>query len=217
MAFIHPDQRRPVPFGDAASFHSNGSSAYSIWSSTDSDAFVYMEDPGSCYGIRGGDRHDNFSQRVAAHFLAGPFAQWHWRAPKKRSHRHHGHDHGHNQGHNHARHHGHSHSSSASSVYSDSSDDSAFSGSHHGYHHSRPPSASPQFREPPMMHHAEFRPEFNGPPPGFHGPPPPPPPPFARGVPGGPAGGIPGGPAGGVPGGPAGAPAGFENGFVQLG
>ncbi|KAI1649431.1 hypothetical protein F4815DRAFT_209631 [Daldinia loculata] len=196
-----PELRRNGSFdSDTSSFYSvrSGDSAYSVWSSSESDSFVWRDDPEGFYGVGGAvtryvDDRDDQRRRFAAHILSGPFAQFY----KKKRH-----------ASSHARPGRSAHSSRSSSR---SSTNSVSPGRGHHHHdprfHSRPPSAGPQypqeqFREE-QFHEEQFQEEqfheapFHQPPfhPGFHGGPPPPPPPPP----------------------PPAAPAGFEGGFIQLG
>ncbi|KAI8635690.1 hypothetical protein F5Y19DRAFT_19816 [Xylariaceae sp. FL1651] len=84
------DYRRPA--SDTSSYYSG--SAGSIWSASDSDSFVYTDDPywslWGYEGVRGAvtrkvDRRDDQRTRLAAHFLRGPFAGH--KSKKRSSHR----------------------------------------------------------------------------------------------------------------------------------
>ncbi|KAF3061786.1 hypothetical protein GL218_03116 [Daldinia childiae] len=194
-----PELRRNGSFdSDTSSFYSvrSGDSAYSVWSSSESDSFVWRDDPYGFYGVGGAvtryvDDRDDQRKRFAAHILSGPFAQFY----KKKRH-----------ASSHARP-GRSTHSSRSSSRSSTNSVSPGRGHHHDPRfHSRPPSAGPQYHQEQFreeqFHEEQFQEEqfheasFHQPPfhPGFHGGPPPPPPPP-----------------------PPAAPAGFEGGFIQLG
>ncbi|KAI0602138.1 hypothetical protein F4775DRAFT_588962 [Biscogniauxia sp. FL1348] len=85
------DPQGSGPYGsDTSSFYSvrsgsvdsdsSSGSTQSFWSSSDSQSFVYVEDPRGCYGVRGAvtrkrDKRDDRRIRIAAHILSGPFAQ----------------------------------------------------------------------------------------------------------------------------------------------
>ncbi|KAI5922803.1 hypothetical protein F4810DRAFT_711115 [Camillea tinctor] len=85
------DPQGSGPYGsDTSSFYSirsgsvgsdrSSGSAQSFWSSSESQSFVYVEDPRGCYGVRGAvtrqrDKHDDRRVRIAAHILSGPFAR----------------------------------------------------------------------------------------------------------------------------------------------
>ncbi|KAI0899203.1 hypothetical protein F4806DRAFT_328706 [Annulohypoxylon nitens] len=163
-----PDIRRNGSYGsDTSSVYSGRSgsidsadSLYSVWSSSDSDSFVWRDDPWGFYGVGGAvtryvDERDDRRRRFASHILSGPFAQF----SKKR----------------------HSSSNSRpgrSATSSRSSSRSSTGGASPGRGHNphfqpRPMSVEPQFHQ-----EQHFQPP---PPPQFHpqgyGPPPPPPPP----------------------------------------
>ncbi|KAI1211314.1 uncharacterized protein F4807DRAFT_33376 [Annulohypoxylon truncatum] len=162
-----PDMRRSGSYGsDTSSVYSGRSgsvgsadSLYSVWSSSDSDSFVWREDDSGFYGIGGAvtryvDERDDRRKRFASHILSGPFAQFY----KKQRH-------------------SSSNSRPGRSPRSNprSSNVGASSGRGHNQHFQpRPVSVEPQF------HQEHFQPP---PPPfhpyGFNGPPPPPPPPPA--------------------------------------
>ncbi|KAI1402712.1 hypothetical protein F4819DRAFT_269957 [Hypoxylon fuscum] len=193
-----PNLRRNESFGsDTSSFYSvrSGSirsedSTSSVWSSSESDSFVWRDDPDGFYGVGGAvtryvDERDDRRKRFAAHFLSGPFAQ----LIQKKRHS--------NSGSRPGRRAASSRSSSRSSTGSISP------GRHHNHHYSpRPASVEPQFQQEQFhqeqfhqeqFHQDPFHPEPFHPHHNFQGPPPPPPPPAAA------------------------APAGFETGFIQLG
>ncbi|KAI2622003.1 hypothetical protein GGS26DRAFT_258545 [Hypomontagnella submonticulosa] len=173
-----PPFRRNDSFGsDASSFYSvrsgsarSADSVSSIWSSSDSDAYVYRIDPYGFDNIGGAvtryvDDRDSRRQRFAAHILSGPFAQFTKRAKHSSS------------GARSGRSAGNSRSSSRSSGGSVSP-----GRGHGGHYHSRPPSVEPQFHQEPFhgepypqepFHQGPFQ-HHN-----FQGPPPPPPPPPA--------------------------------------
>ncbi|KAI0505503.1 hypothetical protein F5B22DRAFT_522139 [Xylaria bambusicola] len=171
---------------------SNGSTR-SVWSTTESESFVYTDDPDwapwwGYDGVRGAvtrkdDRRDDRRVRVAAHFLRGPFAGY--KSKKHSSHRHH-----------------HHRDSDSQSSYSSSSGSSSSSRRHR--HFSPGPSAMPPpaHANPasPHMHYQEPPPQFGhfpqAPPMGMYGHRPPPPPPAMAGPPPRP---------------------GFEAGFIQVG
>ncbi|KAI0839810.1 hypothetical protein F5Y06DRAFT_15531 [Hypoxylon sp. FL0890] len=160
-----PDFRRNDSYGSDTSsvysrsvdsLRSSADSAYSVWSSSESDSFVWRDDPWGFYGVGGAvtryvDDRDDRRRRFAAHILSGPFAQF-YKKPRQSSSRS-------------GRSAGNSRSSSRSST------GSASPGRGHN-HHFRPPSVEPQFHQEqfppqePFQHHN-------------YGPPPPPPPPPA--------------------------------------
>ncbi|KAI1141573.1 hypothetical protein F5Y05DRAFT_266551 [Hypoxylon sp. FL0543] len=163
-----PDFRRNDSYGsDTSSVYSRsvgslGSAAdslYSVWSSSESDSFVWRDDPSGFYGVRGAvtrfvDDRDDRRKRFAAHILTGPFAQF-YKKPRQSSHRS-----------------GRSAGNSRSSSRSSTGNASPGRGHNHQF---RPPSVEPQF------HQEQFQEQFPQEP--FHhhnyGPPPPPPPPPA--------------------------------------
>ncbi|KAI0887981.1 uncharacterized protein GGS22DRAFT_91643 [Annulohypoxylon maeteangense] len=171
-----PDMRRNESYGsDTSSVYSGRSgsigsadSLYSVWSSSDSDSFVWRDDPWGFYGVGGAvtryvDDRDDRRKRFASHILSGPFAQFY----KK-------------QRHSSSNSHAHSHSrpsrSAASSRSSSrSSNGSASPGRSHnqGHFQPRPASVEPQFHQEHFQPPPQFHPH------GFQGPPPPPPPPMA--------------------------------------
>ncbi|KAI2628814.1 hypothetical protein GGR54DRAFT_364754 [Hypoxylon sp. NC1633] len=162
-----PDYRRAA--SDASSFYSvrSGSvdSAYSVWSSSESDSFVYREDPdGWFYGVDGAvtrfvDERDDRRRRFAAHILSGPFAQFYKR-------------HRANHSTSHARPGRTSAPGSRSSSRSSTNSVSPGRAQHHHFQ-PRPVSAGPPPPPPQQFHPQQgFHPHQ-----GFHGPPPPPPPP----------------------------------------
>ncbi|KAI1370024.1 hypothetical protein F5Y08DRAFT_8203 [Xylaria arbuscula] len=175
---------------------SNGSTG-SVWSTTESESFVYTDDPYwapwlGYEGVRGAvtrkvDRLDDRRVRFAAHFLRGPFAG---HKSKKHGGRHH-----------------HHRDSDSQSGYSSSSESSSSSSRRHrqfsrGPSPMPPPHANPG---PPHMHYQQQHPQHfgqypPGPPMGGmmgqrHHLPPHPPPPAMPGPPPQP---------------------GFEAGFIQL-
>ncbi|KAI1424020.1 hypothetical protein F5Y12DRAFT_715701 [Xylaria sp. FL1777] len=173
----------PRRYSDASSNGSLGS----VWSTTDSECFVYTDDPvwapwWGYEGVRGAvtrkdDRRDERRVRVAAHFLRGPFA-----------------------GHKSKKHHHHHRDSDSRSNYSSSSGSSSSSRRQRQF--SRGPSPMPPppngYPGSPHPHHQQPQHYDNfaqGPPMGMMGQRPPPPPPMA---------------------GPPPQP-GFEAGFIQLG
>ncbi|KAI8958353.1 hypothetical protein F5Y11DRAFT_41483 [Daldinia sp. FL1419] len=200
-----PDFQRRGSFGsDTSSFYSvrsgSADSAYSVWSASESDSFVWRDDPYGVYGVGGAvtryvDERDDSRRRFAAHILSGPFAQLY---KKKR----------------HTASHSHSHARPGRSAHhprsnSRSSTGSVSPGPGH-FHDPRfgpppPPPPGPQYHEEQFheeqFHEEQFHEEqFHQEPypqaqapfhPGFRGGPPPPPPPPP-------------------------APTGFEGGFIQL-
>ncbi|KAG4221032.1 hypothetical protein PC116_g30491 [Phytophthora cactorum] len=189
-----PELRRNGSFGsDTSSFYSvssgSANSAYSVWSASESDSFVWREDSQGFYGITGAvtrysDDRDDTRRKFAAHILSGPFAQYY---KKKR------------QQHTSSR--ARSGRSSRSSPVVGANPGRAFHPDPRfqqrpvpvepQYHHQEQQFPEDQFQqeqfhqEPYPPQHPPFHPAFHG------GPPPPPPPPPA--------------------------PAGFEGGFIQLG
>ncbi|KAL7622264.1 hypothetical protein AAE478_007768 [Parahypoxylon ruwenzoriense] len=168
-----PGSRRSADYGsDTSSVYSarpgsvrSVDSGYSVWSSSESDSFVWRDDPWGFYGVAGAvtrfvDERDNRRQRFAAHILSGPFAQFYKKQRPSSS--------GSRSGRKSA-------GSSRSSSRSSSGGSSPARPPQHQQYHSRPASVEPQFHQeqfhPPEFH--DFH-NFQGPPP----PPPPPPPPF---------------------------------------
>ncbi|KAI1455057.1 hypothetical protein F4805DRAFT_293379 [Annulohypoxylon moriforme] len=172
MAY-RPDMRRNGSYGsDTSSVYSarsgsvgSADSLYSVWTSSDSDSFVWRDDPFGFYGVGGAvtryvDDRDDVRKRFASHILSGPFAQFYKKqrrsSDKGRPSR--------------------SANSSRSSSRSSNGGASPGRGHNHGHFQPRPVSAEPQFE--PQFHQEHFQPppQFH---PGFHGGPPPPPPPPA--------------------------------------
>ncbi|KAI1095631.1 hypothetical protein F5B19DRAFT_311101 [Rostrohypoxylon terebratum] len=168
-----PDIRRNGSYGsDTSSVYSgrsgsigSGDSLYSVWSSSDSDSFVWRDDPWGFYGVGGAvtryvDERDDRRRRFASHILSGPFAQFY----KKQRH-----------SSSNSRP-GRSAASSRSSSRPSNGVNSPGRG-HNQHFQPRPVSVEPQF------HQEHFQPPPPPPPPfhsqGFQGPPPPPPPPPA--------------------------------------
>ncbi|KAI1805287.1 hypothetical protein F4811DRAFT_551931 [Daldinia bambusicola] len=207
-----PELRRNGSFGsDASSFYSNRSgsanSAYSVWSTSESDSFVWRDDPYGVYGVGGAvtryvDDRDDSRRRFAAHILSGPFAQVYKKKRQQMS------------SSSRARP-GRGSSSARSSRSSSRSSMARVDPGRPGHHYhpdprfqqqQRPVSAQPQyyhreeqfvdddeqFQQEPFHQEPYPQPPFH---PGFRGGPPPPPPPPP----------------------PAPAAAGFEGGFIQLG
>ncbi|OTA92842.1 hypothetical protein M434DRAFT_12051 [Hypoxylon sp. CO27-5] len=160
-----PEFRRNDSYGsDTSSVYSRrlgsvgsaADSAYSVWSSSESDSFVWRDDPYGFNGVGGAvtrfvDERDDRRRRFAAHFLSGPFAQFYKKSRSSSS-----------NSRSSGRSAGNSRSSSRSSTAS-------ARGHNHHQHHYRPPSVEPQFHQeqfPPQepFHHHNY------------GPPPPPPP-----------------------------------------
>ncbi|OTA62453.1 hypothetical protein K449DRAFT_382459, partial [Hypoxylon sp. EC38] len=160
-----PEFRRNDSYGsDTSSVYSRrlgsvgsaADSAYSVWSSSESDSFVWRDDPDGFNGVGGAvtrfvDERDDRRRRFAAHFLSGPFAQFYKKSRSSSS-----------NSRSSGRSAGNSRSSSRSSTAS-------ARGHNHHQHHYRPPSVEPQFHQeqfPPQepFHHHNY------------GPPPPPPP-----------------------------------------
>ncbi|KAI2468334.1 hypothetical protein F4781DRAFT_432457 [Annulohypoxylon bovei var. microspora] len=163
-----PDMRRNESYGsDTSSVYSrspgsigSADSLYSVWSSSDSDSFVWRDDPWGFYGVGGAvtryvDDRDDKRKRFASHILSGPFAQFYKKQRQSSSNSRPG------------------RSAASSRSSSRSSTGGAGPGRGHNQHFQpRPASVEPQFHQepfhPPPFHHQ-----------GFHGPPPPPPPPPA--------------------------------------
>ncbi|KAI1472832.1 uncharacterized protein F4812DRAFT_28168 [Daldinia caldariorum] len=200
-----PELRRNGSFGsDASSFYSSRSgsanSAYSVWSISESDSFVWRDDPYGFYGVGGAvtryvDDRDDSRRKFAAHILSGPFAQFYKKKRQQTSSRARP---GRSSTHS-------SRSSSRSSMASANADpgrpghfqpDPRFqqrpaSAQPQYYHQEQQFDDEEQFQQEPFLQEPYPQPPFH---PGFHGGPPPPPPPP-----------------------PAPAGAGFEGGFIQLG
>ncbi|KAI1106606.1 hypothetical protein F4804DRAFT_20287 [Jackrogersella minutella] len=164
-----PESRRSGSYGsDTSSVYSvrtgsfgSADSGYSVWSSSDSDAYVWRDDPWGFDGVGGAvtryvDERDDRRKRFAAHFLSGPFAQFYKKqrhpGPKARP--------------------GRSAGNSRSSSRSSNGGASPARG-HNQHFQPRPPGGEPQFRQE-QFHQQQFQHQ------GFQGPPPPPPPPPAQ-------------------------------------
>ncbi|KAI0377031.1 hypothetical protein F5Y04DRAFT_192931 [Hypomontagnella monticulosa] len=181
-----PAYQRNDSYSDTSSFYSvrsgsarSADSVSSVWSSTESDAYVYRIDPWGFDGVGGAvtryvDERDDSRKRFAAHILRGPFAQFYKKHQKHAS----------SSGARSGRSAGNSRSSSRSSGGSVSP--GRGHGGHHQHYHSRPPSVEPQFHQEPFpgepyppeqFHQGPFQHHFQGPPP----PPPPPPAPGFEG------------------------------------
>ncbi|KAI1777103.1 hypothetical protein F4818DRAFT_336551 [Hypoxylon cercidicola] len=93
-----PDFRRNgSPGSDTSSFYSvrtgssgGADSACSVWSSSESDSYVWREDPWGFDGVGGAvtrfiDERDDRRRRFASHFLSGPFAQFYKKSRKSSS------------------------------------------------------------------------------------------------------------------------------------
>ncbi|XXG95913.1 hypothetical protein Hte_002189 [Hypoxylon texense] len=154
-------QRNGSPGSDTSSMYSRSSggadSACSVWSSSESDSFVWREDPWGFYGIGGAvtrfvDERDDRRRRLASHILSGPFAQFYKKERQSNSGR-----------------------PGRSATSSRSTSRSSAAGISPGRRNNppfmpRPPTAGPPFQQgqfPP----GQFRQQNFGPPP----PPPPPP------------------------------------------
>ncbi|KAI1387441.1 uncharacterized protein F4822DRAFT_282632 [Hypoxylon trugodes] len=197
---MNPRPRNGSFGSDTSSFYSGRSgsvvsadSTSSIWSSSESDSFVWRDDPWGFYGVGGAvtryvDQGDDRRRKVASHILSGPFAQFYKKQRQSNS-----------------RSHSHSHSRPKRSANSSRSSSRSSNGNasppraHSQPFPPRPMNFEPEFHEDEMYDDVEqFHEEpfmqgpFGHPPPQFRGPPPPPPPPAAP-------------------------PAGFEGGFIQLG
>ncbi|KAI6088660.1 hypothetical protein F4821DRAFT_86579 [Hypoxylon rubiginosum] len=93
-----PDFRRsPSSGSDTSSFYSvstsssgGADSAFSVWSSSASDSFVWRDDPWGFDGVGGAvtrfvDERDDRRRRFASHILSGPFAQFYKKERKSSS------------------------------------------------------------------------------------------------------------------------------------
>ncbi|KAI1380340.1 hypothetical protein F4677DRAFT_256813 [Hypoxylon crocopeplum] len=180
-----PDFRRKGSSGsDTSSFYSvrsgsvdSADSGYSVWSSSESDSFVWREDPWGFGGVGGAvtryvDERDDKRRRFAAHFLSGPFAQFYKNKRSSSSNQRSG------------------RSATSSRSSSRSSGGSVSPGRGHNQHfQQRPVSVEPQFHQGPFQQQQQQQQQqFHHQ--GFHGPPPPPPPPPAAAGPAGFEGGF---------------------------
>ncbi|OTB09563.1 hypothetical protein M426DRAFT_81677 [Hypoxylon sp. CI-4A] len=179
-----PDLRRSGSFSsDTSSFYSVSSgssdsadSGYSVWSSSESDSFVWRDDPWGFYGVGGAvtryvDDRDDRRKRLASHILSGPFAQFYKKKQHSKS----------------SARTGRSAASSRSSSRSSTSSVSPGRGHDYDDHFQPrpPPNVGPQFHQEPFHPGQQFHPNHFGPP-----PPPPPPPPAPAGGPAGFEGGF---------------------------
>ncbi|KAI1768559.1 hypothetical protein GGR53DRAFT_379934 [Hypoxylon sp. FL1150] len=163
-----PDfERRSSSGSDTSSFYSvstrsseGADSAYSVWSSSESDSFVWREDPWGFDGVGGAvtrfvDERDDRRRRVASHILSGPFAQFYKKERKP----------------------------SSSSGRPGRGSTARYANASSGKQRFSPP--RPQTAAQPPFHQGQFPGQFR--PQQNFGPPPPPPPPPVR-PPGGNAG-----------------------------
>ncbi|KAI4871094.1 hypothetical protein F4820DRAFT_4961 [Hypoxylon rubiginosum] len=161
-----PDLRRNGSSGsDTSSFYSvrtgssgGADSACSVWSSSESDSFVWRDDPWGFDGVGGAvtrfvDDRDDKRKRFASHFLSGPFAQFY----KKQRHSSSGRP-------------GRSAASSRSTSRSSAASVSPGRGNNQHFV-PRPPAGGPPFQQE-QFHPGQFHQQ------NFRGPPPPPPPPI---------------------------------------